>query len=94
MGDSSWSNNTRELKQTCQCGSDDLLIRSKGPHVGAWCNSCGKWLRWLPQNKSLDLMPFGCQKNVPIASLPTDYLDFLLTSDVRISTSLRARLEA
>lgn len=23
------------------------LIRLKGPHVGAYCKQCGKWLKWI-----------------------------------------------
>lgn len=23
------------------------LIRLKGPHIGAYCKQCGKWLKWI-----------------------------------------------
>jgi hypothetical protein len=77
----------------CSCGSVDLLIRAKGPHTGAWCNSCGRWIRWMPQNNPVDVMPFGKHKGEAISALPISYIDFLLTSDVRLSKSLRAQLE-
>ena len=27
------------------------LIRLKGPHIGAYCKQCGKWLKWININK-------------------------------------------
>lgn len=26
------------------------LIRLKGPHIGAYCKQCGKWLKWISIN--------------------------------------------
>lgn len=27
------------------------LIRLKGPHIGAYCKQCGKWLKWIVINE-------------------------------------------
>ena len=27
------------------------LIRLKGPHIGAYCKQCGKWLKWIAINE-------------------------------------------
>lgn len=27
------------------------LIRLKGPHIGAYCKQCGKWLKWISINE-------------------------------------------
>jgi hypothetical protein len=29
-------------------------LKGKGPHVGAYCANCGKWLNWLPTARSDD----------------------------------------
>jgi uncharacterized Zn finger protein len=29
------------------CLQDDAVVRTKGPHLGAYCKFCGKWLKWL-----------------------------------------------
>lgn len=29
------------------CGSSIIERKSKGPHVGIYCKSCGRWLTWL-----------------------------------------------
>jgi len=50
-------------------------------------------LRWLPQNKDLAVMPFGCHKNMPIKAVPTDYIKFILTNGVKLSASLRRQLQ-
>lgn len=44
-------NNSEQL--TCQnCGSvDDFSTRQEKQHLGAYCNGCGKWIKWLPQDK-------------------------------------------
>lgn len=32
----------------CKLHSDaGTLIRLKGPHIGAYCKQCGKWLKWI-----------------------------------------------
>lgn len=27
------------------------IIRTKGPHIGAYCKQCGKWLKWIAINE-------------------------------------------
>ena len=29
------------------CLQDDAVVKTKGPHLGAYCKFCGKWLKWL-----------------------------------------------
>ena len=31
------------------------LIRLKGPHIGAYCKQCGKWLKWITINEVDDV---------------------------------------
>lgn len=29
------------------CGSSELYLKQKGPNVGAYCNKCDKWIKWI-----------------------------------------------
>lgn len=31
------------------CRSSDLYTEGKDPHIGLYCRSCGKWIKWIPQ---------------------------------------------
>ena len=75
------------------CGSTDIYTKPKTPHIGLYCRACGKWIKWLPQEKTIDTMPFGKHKGVAITELPDNYLDWLLTS-CELKGSLRTSLEA
>lgn len=37
-----------------RCGSTDYRTEQRGPHIGAYCNNCNKFIKWLPKN--------GCKK--------------------------------
>ena len=30
------------------CGGNDFFALSSGPHIGAYCSTCGRRLKWLP----------------------------------------------
>lgn len=32
-----------------RCLSERYEVREKGPHIGAYCEVCGTWIRWLPK---------------------------------------------
>lgn len=29
------------------CDGDDFFALCRGPHTGAYCSNCGRWLKWL-----------------------------------------------
>lgn len=34
------------------CGCDVMpTYKTKGPHIGEYCNGCGRWVRWVPKSK-------------------------------------------
>lgn len=33
------------------CGSGLATYAHKGPHVGEWCSSCQRWIRWVPKQE-------------------------------------------
>ena len=33
------------------CLTTETVLREKGPHVGAYCANCGRWLKWLDKNE-------------------------------------------
>ena len=35
----------------CQCGSSDFFIEEKGAKTGLYCESCGKWIKWLSKEE-------------------------------------------
>lgn len=34
-------------KHRCRCGASNFEIARRGAHIGAWCATCGGWLKWL-----------------------------------------------
>jgi len=42
---------TEEINQCTYCGSLNLQQREKGPHLGLFCNDCGRWLGWIPRRR-------------------------------------------
>ena len=30
-----------------KCGSSELYLKKKGPQIGAYCNKCGAWIKWV-----------------------------------------------
>lgn len=40
------------------CLTTETVLREKGPHVGAYCANCGRWLKWLGKNEK-NLVDFG-----------------------------------
>jgi hypothetical protein len=56
---------------TCQrCGLvNDYTPRNAGPHISAYCNGCGNYIKHLPQNNPVELMPFGKYKGRELKTL-------------------------
>lgn len=48
-----------------KCCNGNKIEKVKTPHIGEYCADCGKWLRWIPQNKPWQefKMPFGKYKD-------------------------------
>lgn len=50
--------------KTCECNKTitrEKIFQNGTKHVGEYCAHCGRWLKWLSQNKPLDefQMAFG-----------------------------------
>lgn len=41
------------------CGSIETTKKSVGPHMGEYCTSCDRWLRWVPQDWKKFIWPVG-----------------------------------
>ena len=41
------------MSEPCpHCGAEaGFEQREQGPHVGLYCPSCGRWVKWLPRGK-------------------------------------------
>lgn len=49
------------------CNSDKQpILKSCGPHIGAYCSNCGKWIKWLSK-KAANILCDG--KKVRVSSL-------------------------
>ena len=35
----------------CKCGSTLYFYKQIGPHIGEYCQKCGKWIRWVPKSE-------------------------------------------
>lgn len=59
---------------TCQhCGLiDDFVVKKSGPHNSAYCNGCGNYIKHLPQNNEIKIVPFGKYRGREIASMRSD----------------------
>ena len=33
------------------CGMHTPVYRQVGPHMGEWCHSCQRWIRWVPKTE-------------------------------------------
>ena len=33
------------------CLTTETVLREKGPHIGAYCANCGRWLKWLSKEE-------------------------------------------
>lgn len=33
------------------CCNGKTIQKQPGPHIGEYCSDCGKWIRWVPQEK-------------------------------------------
>lgn len=75
------------------CGTYEFFEVPRPPHIALHCNVCGRWVAWKPQNNPIAEMPFGKHKGIPIAELPDDYLDWLLTTYAPLKGNLRRVLE-
>lgn len=68
----------------CPCGSTSTSQHSSGPHIGLYCNSCGKWLQWLPQPIKDFIWPIGSKhKGKPILDIlkiDKHYLEWAATT--------------
>lgn len=55
---------------TCtKCGLvNDYYTRQAGPHQSAYCNGCDSYIKHLPQNNPIEIMPFGKYKGREIKS--------------------------
>ena len=65
------------------CGLiNDYEIRQSGPHQTAYCKGCGLYIKHLPNNNPILIMPFGQYKGREIKTLIADtelrYLEWLV----------------
>ena len=63
------------VKIKCKhCLSTETILKEKGPHLGAYCATCGKWLKWLSKAEK-DCIDVGITidfvANQPINETPT-----------------------
>lgn len=46
------------------CGSKDFYTKPVGPHLGAYCKKCNKWIKWLAKTE------FICMDDTPMPKEP------------------------
>lgn len=56
---------------TCQrCGLvNDYYTKPSGPHTSAYCNGCDSYIKHLPQNNEIKIVPFGKYKGREIGTM-------------------------
>lgn len=87
-----------QMDITCQhCGLvNDYRTEKSELHLTAYCNSCGSYIKHLPQNNPITTMPFGKYKGREIASLSSAeelrYVGWMIdnsTANEKIKTALK-----
>lgn len=53
------------------------LIRLKGPHIGAYCKQCGKWLKWITINEVDECVKPELDEMIDVKSTPPNTLTTL-----------------
>jgi len=43
------------------CGSEDVVQKYQGKHLGNYCESCGRWLTWVAQGWKSFTWPVGAK---------------------------------
>jgi hypothetical protein len=82
---------------TCKnCGSVNYYRTEKsGQHLKAICNGCDRYIKFLPQNNPVLVMPFGKFKDREIASLTSkeevEYLNWGV-NNLKLSTSIKTSI--
>lgn len=79
---------------TCnRCGSvDDYHTEQSGKHVKAICNNCKRYIKFLQQNKTITVLPFGKYKDREISSLTSkEEIEYLSWSveNLKLSASIK-----
>jgi hypothetical protein len=45
-----------ESKSSSECphcgASDNFFTKEKSPHIGLYCRSCDRWIRWIPRREA------------------------------------------
>lgn len=82
---------------TCnRCGSvDDYRTEPSGNHIKAICNNCKRYIKFLPQNKLVEVLPFGKYKDRVISSLTSkEEIEYLSWSveNLKLSTSIKTSI--
>jgi hypothetical protein len=61
------------------CLHDLYDYKEVGTHLGRYCATCGKWIKWVTHVKNDDfIIPYGKHKGKKLKDLPKDYLEWLL----------------
>lgn len=84
---------------TCKnCGSvNDYRTELSGQHLKAICNVCDRYIKFLPQNNPVLVMPFGKFKDREISSLTSkEEVEYLTwgVSNLKLSTSIKLSIKA
>lgn len=61
------------------------LIRLKGPHIGAYCKQCGKWLKWIAINEVDECANPTLDAELDINNTPADTFTTTLAEHTELS---------
>ena len=64
------------------CLTTETVLKEKGPHIGAYCANCGRWLKWLNKTEK-DCINVGITIEF-IADSPIDEIPAIETSDEEV----------
>jgi uncharacterized protein (DUF3820 family) len=67
-------------KMTCvYCGENEPIMSQSGPHLKATCSICNRFIKFVTQNKEMDIMPFGKYKGIRFEHITdSEYLNWML----------------
>jgi len=66
----------------------EIEKRKKGPHIGAFCKNCGRWIKWISQGRTfVKYVVFNKEGNIcgPVGDSPIDVRNAMTTGYRRIT---------
>ena len=74
------------------CGSEDIVQKFQGKHLGNYCGSCGRWLKWVSQDWKSFIWPVGAKhKSQTLTMIALNDRPYLVWAAENLTGTLQKR---